>query len=82
VNVKSALRKWRAFNHHDTASSPKVAVVNRALAQKFFPNENPIGKIFEADPEDVDGPIQIVALRRTLVTRICAKQRRRHRRRR
>jgi predicted permease len=50
----------RAFNRHDTATSPKVAVVNRALAQKFFLNENPIGKTFEA--EDVDGPIQIVGI--------------------
>lgn len=52
----------RAFNGHDTATSPKVAVVNRALAQKFFPNENPIGKTFETDPEDVGGPIQIVGI--------------------
>jgi len=28
------------------------AFVNRALAEKFFPNENPIGKTFETDPED------------------------------
>jgi len=36
--------------------------VNRALARKFFPNENPIGKTFETDPEDVEGPIQIVGI--------------------
>jgi hypothetical protein len=52
----------RAFNRHDTATSPKVAIVNRALAQKFFLNENPIGKTFETDPEDVDGPLQIVGI--------------------
>ncbi len=52
----------RAFNHHDSATSPRVAVVNRALALKFFPHENPIGKTFEVDPEDVDGPIQIVGI--------------------
>jgi predicted permease len=52
----------RAFNRHDTATSPKVAVVNRALAQQFFLNENPVGKTFETDPEDVDGPIQIVGI--------------------
>ncbi|MGA2730626.1 MAG: ABC transporter permease [Terracidiphilus sp.] len=52
----------RAFNRHDTSTSPKVAIVNRALAQKFFLNENPIGKTFETDPEDVDGPIQIVGI--------------------
>jgi predicted permease len=52
----------RAFNHHDSAASPKVAIVNHALARKFFPNENPIGKTFEVDPEDIDGPIQIVGI--------------------
>jgi len=52
----------RAFDHQDTATAPKVAIVNRALAQKFFPNENPIGKTFEADSEDIEGPIQIVGI--------------------
>ena len=55
-----AILQGRALNRHDTASSPKVAVVNRALAEKFFPNENPIGKTFEA--EVVNGPIQIVGI--------------------
>ena len=52
----------RAFNRNDTANSPRVAVVNRALAEKFFPGENPIGRIFETDSEDVDAPIQIVGI--------------------
>ncbi len=50
----------RAFNRRDTAKSPKVGIVNRALVQKFFPNENPIGKTFEA--EVVDSPVQIVGI--------------------
>lgn len=57
-----AIQQGRAFNHQDTASAPKVGIVNRALARRFFPNENPIGKTFEADPEDIDGPIQIVGI--------------------
>lgn len=52
----------RAFNRRDTATSPKVAVVNRALAEKFFSNQNPIGKTFQTDPEEVAGPIQIVGV--------------------
>jgi predicted permease len=52
----------RLFNRHDTATSPKVAIVNRALAQKFFANESPIGKTFETDVEDANGPIQIVGI--------------------
>jgi predicted permease len=52
----------RLFNRHDTATSPKVAIVNRALAEKFFPGESPVRKTFETDPEDVEGPIQIVGI--------------------
>lgn len=52
----------RAFNRRDTQTSPKVAVVNRTLAETFFPGENPIGKVFQTDSEDVVGPIQIVGI--------------------
>ena len=52
----------RAFDRHDTATSSKVAIVNHALAEKFFPKENPIGRTFETDREDVNGPIQIVGI--------------------
>jgi len=52
----------RGFDAHDTPTSPKVAVINRALARQFFPNEDPIGKSFEADAEDVAEPIQIVGI--------------------
>ncbi len=52
----------RAFSLDDTATSPKVAVVNRTLAEKFFPDESPIGKTFETDSEDVNGFIQIVGI--------------------
>ena len=34
----------RAFGVDDTATSPKVAVINRRLAAARFPNQNPIGK--------------------------------------
>lgn len=52
----------RGFNAQDTPTSPKVAVINRALAQQFFPNENPIGRAFETDPEDAAGPVEIVGI--------------------
>jgi len=52
----------RAFSPHDNATSPKVGIVNRALAEKFFHGENPVGKSFKTDSEDVEGPIQIVGI--------------------
>lgn len=36
----------RAFNSTDTATSQKVAIINQALARKFFPDTNPVGKEF------------------------------------
>jgi predicted permease len=39
----------RALRPTDTETSLKVAVVNRALAKQFFPNEDPIGKTFSTD---------------------------------
>jgi predicted permease len=39
----------RAFQQSDTADSRKVAVVNRRLAEKYFPNQDPVGKRFRLD---------------------------------
>lgn len=41
----------RDFNANDTASSPKVAIVNQIFARHFFGNANPIGKTFRTAPE-------------------------------
>ncbi len=36
----------RAFGAEDTAASPKVGIINQALAKTRFPNRNPIGMRF------------------------------------
>jgi predicted permease len=41
----------RGFGETDTETSPKVAVVNQALAKQFFPGENPVGKNFTTSDE-------------------------------
>ena len=51
----------RGFTAQDTATSPKVAVINEALAKKRFPNVNPIGRRFRADRDSSD-LIQIVGI--------------------
>jgi predicted permease len=39
----------RSFNAGDTETSTRVAVVNRALAKKFFPGIDPVGQTFTTD---------------------------------
>ena len=38
------LMSGRIFKGTDTATSPKVVVINETMARAFFPNENPIGR--------------------------------------
>lgn len=38
------LRRGREFNSHDAPDSPRVIIVNDTLAQRYFPNEDPIGR--------------------------------------
>jgi len=38
------LLQGRVFNERDDAKAPRVAMINRYFAEKYFPHENPIGK--------------------------------------
>jgi predicted permease len=51
----------RALKTSDDARSPKVVVVNQTFANKYFPNENPVGKRFTFDTKKPD-EIEIVGL--------------------
>jgi predicted permease len=51
----------RSFGPQDTASSPKVAIINQALAKSRFPNVNPVGKRFRTDGNG-DAWVQIVGI--------------------
>ncbi len=42
--LEAGLVRGRFFTEQDDASSPGVAVVNLALARKYFPDGNPVGK--------------------------------------
>jgi predicted permease len=54
----------RDFNLQDTATSPKVALINQTMARKFYPNLNPLGRSFrmEGDQGKLGDPIQIVGI--------------------
>jgi predicted permease len=53
----------RALKPSDGDNGPKVVVVNETFANKYFPNETPIGKRFAFDPKKPD-EIEIVGLAR------------------
>jgi predicted permease len=42
--IQAKLLRGRVFTVDDNASHPKVAIINEALARKYFPGEDPIGK--------------------------------------
>jgi predicted permease len=42
--MKVKLLSGRTFTSDDDAKHPKVAIINKTLARKYFPNEDPVGK--------------------------------------
>ncbi|MGA7275767.1 MAG: FtsX-like permease family protein, partial [Candidatus Udaeobacter sp.] len=48
--LKAPLLRGRAFNERDTKDSPRVIIIDQAMAEQYFPGENPIGKRLGVDP--------------------------------
>src|SRR5215472_760827 len=42
--LKVPLLRGRTFNERDTKDSPRVIVIDQAMAEQYFPGEDPIGK--------------------------------------
>ena len=38
------LLRGRLFNEQDTKDSPRVIIIDQAMAEQYFPGEDPIGK--------------------------------------
>src|SRR5262245_2344039 len=57
------LLKGRRFSAQDDQRSPPVAIINEALALRYWPNEDPLGKRFRFGVSDPDKPlIEIVGV--------------------
>jgi putative ABC transport system permease protein len=52
ATLKGTLLKGRAFDRRDTGTSPPVTIIDQALADRFFPGENPVGQRLQIDPDD------------------------------
>ncbi|HEV2836363.1 MAG TPA: ABC transporter permease [Pyrinomonadaceae bacterium] len=50
------LQRGRFFDTHDTVDSQPVVVVNRRLAEQFWPGEDPTGKRLKVGPPDSPNP--------------------------
>jgi putative ABC transport system permease protein len=61
--MKVPLLSGREFNEADTATSPKVAIINEAMMKAFCPNRNPIGvHLAMGSGNDVKPDIEIVGV--------------------
>jgi putative ABC transport system permease protein len=62
---KTPLLRGRIFNDRDTKDSPRVVIIDQAMAEQYFPDEDPIGKrLFVDAGNDEEGnvPSEIVGV--------------------
>jgi putative ABC transport system permease protein len=55
------IQRGRIFNERDTAGALSVALINEAMARRFFPGQDPLGKPLKFDADDKT-PSQIVGV--------------------
>jgi predicted permease len=64
--LKIPLLRGRLFTETDSGNSAKVVLINRTMAQKYWPKQNPIGQIIMIGkglgPEFEDGARQIIGI--------------------
>ena len=63
--------KGRVFDSRDLPSSPRVAVINEAMAQKYWPNRDAIGGRFRMEGKET---LEVVGVAKTIKYRDAAEQ--------
>src|SRR5205814_9727337 len=48
-SLKVPLLRGRVFNDRDTKNSPRAVIIDQAMVDQYFPNEDPIGKRIAVD---------------------------------
>jgi predicted permease len=56
------LLSGREFRESDAADAPKVVLISQAMAQRFWPNENPLGKHLSLTFYPSSGPREVVGV--------------------
>ncbi len=61
--MRIPLLRGRVFSERDSPSNPNVAIISEALARRYFPNQDPIGKQMRFGfPPDSNVPREIVGV--------------------
>jgi predicted permease len=56
------LQRGRFFNEHDVKGSSQVVIINESVARRFFPGQDPIGRVLKFSPDDPSQQYQVVGL--------------------
>jgi putative ABC transport system permease protein len=59
--MRIPLLQGRDFRNADNANAPRVAVINQAMAERFWPKGNPVGRHFSL-ANDPDHPVEIIGV--------------------
>src|SRR6202040_2239796 len=60
--MRIALQRGRLFTGREHARESHVGIVRDALVQRYFPNQNPLGKKITIDMKDENAPSEIVGV--------------------
>jgi putative ABC transport system permease protein len=60
--MRIPILRGRDFTRQDNAAGPPVIIINQTLAKRFFPGENPVGKIITLDFVPDEPARQIIAV--------------------
>ncbi|MDX2030837.1 MAG: ABC transporter permease [Blastocatellia bacterium] len=60
--MQIALKRGRFFTEQEVREARRVVVVNEALARKYFPNEEPLGKRITIAMKNENAPTEIIGI--------------------
>jgi predicted permease len=62
ATMKVPIVQGRDFSERDTANSPWVAIINQAMARRYWPTSNPIGQRLVLDIVPEEQPREVIAV--------------------